>query len=59
MAEGHRRLSLVRQRSGRGQLRKKTESKRMAVETAENIRAAVELMDQTDIAEETVSCWCA
>jgi HKD family nuclease len=33
---------------------KKTEAKRMATATADNIRATVELMDQTDDAEATV-----
>jgi superfamily II DNA or RNA helicase/nicotinamide mononucleotide adenylyltransferase len=54
MAEGHRRLSLVQEELDEDIYRKKADKLAMAAETAENVRSAVELMDQTDIAEETV-----
>jgi superfamily II DNA or RNA helicase len=54
MAEGHRRLSLVQEELDEDNYRKKADKLTMAAETAENVRSAVELMDQTDIAEETV-----
>jgi HKD family nuclease len=54
MAEGHRRLSLVQEELDEDNYRKKADKLAMAAETAENVRSAVELMDQTDIAEETV-----
>ena len=54
MAEGYRRLELVSDKAEEQSFPKKTETKRMAAETAENIRATVELMDQTDEAEATV-----
>ena len=54
IAEGYRRLELVSDKAEEQSFPKKTETKRMAAETAENIRATVELMDQTDEAEATV-----
>jgi superfamily II DNA or RNA helicase len=54
MAEGHRRLSLVHEELEEDNYRKKSDKQAMAVVTAENVRSAIELMDQTDIAEETV-----
>jgi hypothetical protein len=54
MAEGYRRLELVSEKTEEQNFRKKTEAKRMAAETAENIRVTAELMDQTDEAEATV-----
>jgi superfamily II DNA or RNA helicase len=54
MAEGHRRLSLVHDELEEDNYRKKSDRQAMAMETAENVRSAIELMDQTDIAEETV-----
>ncbi len=54
IAEGYRRLELVSDKAEEQNFPKKTETRRMAAETAENIRGTVELMDQTDEAEETV-----
>lgn len=54
IAEGYRRLDLVSDKAETQNFPKKTETKRMAEETAENIRATAELMDQTDGAEATV-----
>src|ERR1035441_3476959 len=54
LAEGYRRLDLVSEDAEAQSYPKRTETKRMANETAENIRSTVELMDQTDEAEETV-----
>ena len=54
LAEGYRRLDLVSEDAEAQAYPKRTETKRMANETAENIRSTVELMDQTDEAEETV-----
>ncbi len=54
MAEGHRRLSLVHEELEEDNYRKKADKQAMAAVTAENVRSAIELMDQTDIAEETV-----
>ena len=54
MAEGHRRLSLVHEELEEDNYRKKSDKQAMAAVTAENVRSAIELMDQTDIAEETV-----
>ncbi len=54
IAEGYKRLELVQQ-AAEGQIYpKRTDVKRMTAETATNIRAAVEVMDQTDEAESTV-----
>lgn len=51
LAEGYRRLELVAETAEAQTYSKRTEAKRMATETAENIRGAVELMDQTDEGE--------
>lgn len=51
LAEGYRRLELVAEVVDAERYPKRTETKRMSAETAENIRASVELMDQTDEAE--------
>ena len=54
IAEGYRRLDLVAEAAEEQSYPKRTESSRMRAETATNIRNAVELMDQTDEAEELV-----
>jgi superfamily II DNA/RNA helicase len=54
IAEGYRRLDILAEAADEQAYPKRTESKRMAAETAANIRNAVELMDQTDDAEELV-----
>ena len=54
MAEGYKRLDLVIDAVEAQSFPKRTEAKRMATETAENIRTAVELMDQTDEGETIV-----
>lgn len=51
LAEGYRRLELVAEAVDAERYPKRTETKRMATETAENIRTSVELMDQTDDGE--------
>src|SRR3989442_331690 len=51
LVEGHRRLELVAEAAEAQAYPKRTETKRMADATAENIRSAVELMDQTDEGE--------
>lgn len=51
LAEGYRRLELVAEANEAQIYPKRTEAKRMAVETAENIRSSAELMDQTDEGE--------
>ncbi len=51
LAEGYRRLELVAETAEAQAFPKRTEAKRMANETAENIKNAVELMDQTDEGE--------
>jgi len=54
MAEGYRRLELVKDMAEAQSYPKKTEEKQMARETAENIRSSMELMDQTDDGETLV-----
>lgn len=54
LAEGYRRLELVAEAVEAQAYPKRTEAGRMAGETAENIRGAVELMDQTDEGETLV-----
>jgi|SRR5690348_955726 len=54
LAEGYRRLELVSEKVEEQVYPKRGSMKRMADETAENIRSTVELMDQTDEAEELV-----
>src|SRR5579864_4403645 len=54
LAEGYRRLELVAEAAEAQAYPKRTETRRMAEETAENIRTATELMDQTDEGEALV-----
>jgi superfamily II DNA or RNA helicase len=54
IAEGYRRLELVAEAAEAEKYPKRTESKRIAEETGENIRAGIELMDQTDEGEDLV-----
>ena len=54
MAEGYQRLEMVADVVEAQTYAKRTETKRMAGVTAENIRTAVELMDQTDEGESLV-----
>jgi HKD family nuclease/superfamily II DNA or RNA helicase len=54
LAEGYRRLELVKDAAEAQAYPKRTETKRMAAETAENIRSTIELMDQTDEGEKLV-----
>jgi hypothetical protein len=54
IAEGYKRLELVKDAAEAQLFPKRTEVKRMAAETATNIRTSVEVMDQTDEAEQTV-----
>src|SRR5947207_3289255 len=51
LAEGYQRLEMVVDAVEAQAYPKRTEAKRMAIETAGNIRMAVELMDQTDDGE--------
>ncbi|PKN29316.1 MAG: helicase, partial [Deltaproteobacteria bacterium HGW-Deltaproteobacteria-21] len=55
LAEGYRRLDLAAEEVERQTYPKRTEAGRMAQETAGNLRNAVELMDQTDEAEELIA----
>jgi len=55
LAEGYRRLELVAEDIETQTYPKRTEARRMSVETAENIRSSVELMDQTDEGEALVT----
>ena len=55
LAEGYRRLDLVAEAAEAEAYPKRTETKRMAGETAGNIRSAIELMDQTDEAQAVVT----
>lgn len=48
LAEGHRRLELVADSLESQSYPKRTEAKRIAEETSENLRSSLELMDQTD-----------
>ncbi len=54
IAEGYRRLDLVSERAEEQAYPKRVEMKRMAEDTAKNIRSTIELMDQTGEAEELV-----
>lgn len=54
MAEGYRRLELVDSEAEAQAYPKRTESKQMADDTADNIRSGIELMDQTDEGEALV-----
>ena len=51
LAEGYRRLELVKDAVESQVYPKRTDAKQMATETAENIRSSVELMDQTNEGE--------
>jgi superfamily II DNA/RNA helicase len=51
IAEGYKRLELVREAAEAQVYPKRNDVKRMATETATNIRTSVEVMDQTDEAE--------
>ncbi len=51
LAEGYRRLELVKDKAEEQAYPKRTETKQMAGETADNLRSSIELMDQTDEAE--------
>ncbi len=54
IAEGHKRLELVKEAAEAQVYPRRTDVKRMASETASNIRTSAEVMDQTDEAEQTV-----
>lgn len=54
LVEGYRRLELVQEAEEEQRYVRKAESRRMAGETAENVRSAMELMDQTDETEALV-----
>jgi len=54
LAEGYRRLELVKDAAEAQAYPKRAETKQMAVETAENVRSSMELMDQTDEGETLV-----
>src|SRR5947208_10852981 len=55
LAEGYRRLDLLTEAAEAEAYPKRTEIKRMAAETAGNIRSAIELMDQTDESQAVVT----
>ena len=55
LAEGYRRLDLAAEEVKRQAYPKRTEAGKMAQETAGNLRDSVELMDQTDEAEELIA----
>ena len=52
LVEGHRRLELVADRLEEARYAKKGEQRLRAVETAENLKESIEVMDQTDEGEE-------
>ena len=54
MAQGYRRLELIADKVEAQKYPKRSEEKRMANDTAANIRSSIELMDQTDEAETLV-----
>jgi len=54
LAEGYRCLELVKDAAEAQAYPKRAEAKRMAMETAENVRSSMELMDQTDEGESLV-----
>jgi len=54
LAEGYQRLELVKNVAEAQSYPKRTETKQIALETADNIRSSMELMDQTDEAESLV-----
>jgi HKD family nuclease len=51
LAEGYRRLEMVKDAMESQAYPKRTDAKRMSTETAENVRTSVELMDQTSEGE--------
>jgi len=55
IAEGYRRLELVAEAREAEMYPKRADTKRMTGETAQNIRSAIELMDQTDEAQAVVT----
>lgn len=55
LAEGYRRIDLAAEEVERQVYPKRTESRKMVQETAGNLRNAVELMDQTDEAQELIA----
>ncbi len=55
LAEGYRRLDLAAEEVERQAYPKRTEAGKMAQETAGNLRNSVELMDQTDEAQELIA----
>lgn len=54
IAQGYRRLELIEDKIEAQKYPKRSEEKRMANDTAANIRSSIELMDQTDEAEKLV-----
>lgn len=54
LAEGYRRLEIIKDRLEEQAYPKRSARKQMVIETAENIRSSVEIMDQTDEAETLV-----
>ena len=54
LAEGYRRLELVKDAAEAQAYPKRAKEKQMAVETAENVRSSMEYMDQTDEGERLV-----
>ncbi len=54
LAEGYRRLELVKDAVEAQAYPKRAEARQMAVETAENVRSSMELMDQTDEGENLI-----
>jgi len=54
LAEGYRRLELVKDAAEAQSYPRRAEAKQMAAETAENLRTSIELMDQTDEGENLV-----
>jgi superfamily II DNA/RNA helicase len=54
IAQGYRRLELIEDKIEAEKYPKRSEERRMANETAANIRSSIELMDQTDEAETLV-----
>jgi hypothetical protein len=54
LAEGYRRLELVKDAAEAQAYPKRAKEKQMAGETAENVRTSMELMDQTDEGEDLV-----
>src|SRR6266566_4989946 len=54
LAEGYRRLELVQEDLERQSYRRRSDAQRIATETAENVRASLELGDQTDQVQQTI-----